>query len=161
MTFTFSDNTDELSAELIDPQLMNLELLKKIITSQSITCEITKNYIYVEKGLAASIFISIEEKTQLIKLRTYLEVKPNITDQEIKEIIKKLNAETGPLKFTSRVTKETSSFNTYLEADYYFFYEFGVSKEYILYLIRFFSLSFCNAIKLVNINKKIADIFSA
>jgi hypothetical protein len=117
-----------------------------------------ENSIHVVKGLEFDTFITIDEDKNLIKLRTYLKLKDGVTEKQLNDIASKLNHETGPLKFTTTYYGGETPPHGYIDGDYYFFYQFGFSAESFLYLIRFFSLAFSNAIKSVNKNKKISEM---
>jgi hypothetical protein len=157
MTFAFSQTTESFTSQ-IPPEEVNLELISQILSDQNIEFEMDEDSIQVLKGLAFDVFITIDEEKNLIKLRTYLQLKDSVSEKQLNDIATKLNHETGPLKFTTTYYGGESPPHGYIDGDYYFFYQFGFSAESFMYLIRFFSLAFSNAIKSVNKNKKIADM---
>lgn len=159
MTFIFN-STDESLSELIDPEQLDINSLERIISSQQMLFEVDEDDIHIKEGLPFDVFVSIVNDKKIIKLRTYLEVKKNLSEKDVRDIVKMLNSETAPLKFTTNTYSKKNSTRIFIEADYYFFYEFGVTSEYVLYLIRFFSLTFSNAIRLANADSKIVDGFS-
>ena len=157
MALAFSQTTESFTSQ-IPTEEVNLELISHILSDQDIEYEIDEGSIQVLKGLAFDVFITIDEEKNLIKLRTYLKLKDSVSESQLKDIAAKLNYETGPLKFTTTYYGGESPPHGYIDGDYYFFYQFGFSAQSFLYLIRFFSLAFSNAIKSVNKNKKIADM---
>jgi len=158
MTIAFSEANPKSFSSQISPEDVNLELISKILSDQNIEFEMDEDSIHVVKGLEFDAFITIDEDKNLIKLRTYLKLKDSVTEKQLNDIASKLNHETGPLKFTTTYYGGETPPHGYIDGDYYFFYQFGFSAESFLYLIRFFSLAFSNAIKSVNKNKKIADM---
>ena len=158
MTIAFSEANPKSFTSQISAEDVNLELLSEILSDQSIEFEMDENSIHVVKGLEFDTFITIDEDKNLIKLRTYLKLKDGVTEKQLNDIASKLNHETGPLKFTTTYYGGETPPHGYIDGDYYFFYQFGFSAESFLYLIRFFSLAFSNAIKSVNKNKKISEM---
>ena len=157
MTFAFSQTTESFTSQ-IPPEEVNLELISQILSEQNIEFEMDEDSIHVVNGLEFDAFITIDDDKNLIKLRTYLQLKDSVSEKQLNDIATKLNQETGPLKFTTTYYGGESPPHGYIDGDYYFFYQFGFSAESFLYLIRFFSLAFSNAIKSVNKNKKISDM---
>ena len=157
MTFAFSQTTESFTSQ-IPPEEVNLELISQILSEQNIEFEMDEDSIHVVNGLEFDAFITIDDDKNLIKLRTYLQLKDSVSEKQLNDIATKLNHETGPLKFTTTYYGGESPPHGYIDGDYYFFYQFGFSAESFLYLIRFFSLAFSNAIKSVNKNKKISDM---
>jgi hypothetical protein len=157
MTFAFSQITESFTSQ-IPPEEVNLELISQILSDQNIEIEMDEDSIHVVNGLEFDAFITIDDDKNLIKLRTYLKLKDSVSEKQLNDIATKLNHETGPLKFTTTYYEGESPPHGYIDGDYYFFYQFGFSAESFLYLIRFFSLAFSNAIKSVNKNKKISDM---
>lgn len=158
MTLLFSDSSHKSYTEIVPPESINLELISEILSSQNITHEIDDEILHIAKGLAFDVFVSIEDDKNLIKLRTYVQLKPSITERQLREVVAELNRETAPLKFTSTYYEDKSPPHGYIDGDYYFFYQFGFTQESFLYMIRLFSLAFSNAIKSVNKNKRISDV---
>ena len=158
MTFAFSEANPKSFINQISPENVGLELISQILSDQNIKFEMDEDSIHVVNGLEFDVFITIDEDKNLIKLRTYLQLKDSVTEKQLSDIASKLNHETGPLKFTTTYYGEESPPHGYIDGDYYFFYQFGFSAESFLYLIRFFSLAFSNAIKSVNKNKKISEM---
>jgi hypothetical protein len=157
MTFAFSQTTESFTSQ-IPPEEVNLELISQILSEQNIEFEMDEDSIHVVNGLEFDAFITIDDDKNLIKLRTYLKLKDSVSEKQLNDIASTLNHETGPLKFTTTYYGGESPPHGYIDGDYYFFYQFGFSAESFLYLIRFFSLAFSNAIKSVNKNKKISDM---
>ena len=157
MSLAFSSPNPKTYSKVIDPDLIDIEIIEKILSDQDIEYETDDNEIQITQGLAFDVFITIEEDKKLIKLRTYVKLNPNISVIQIKDIVDKLNNDTAPLKFTDRYYKDKKPPHGFIEGDYYFFYLFDFTPEYFLYLIRFFSMAFADAVKSVNKNKKIAD----
>ncbi len=160
MPFAFSKPTLKSYSKLIDPASVNLELIAKILSDQDIEYEIDGAEIQVTRGLAFDVFISIEDDKNLIKLRTYVRLNDDILASQLEDIVVELNRETVPLKFTDIYYKNKIPPHGYINGDYYFYYQFGLTPESILYLIRFFSLAFSRAVKSVNKNKKISKALS-
>ena len=158
MTFAFSKTNQKSFTSQISSEDVNLELISQILSDQNIEFEMDEDSIHVVKGLEFDAFITIDEDKNLIKLRTYLKLKDSVTEKQLNDIASKLNHETGPLKFTTTYYGGETPPHGYIDGDYYFFYQFGFSAESFLYLIRFFSLAFSNAIKSVNKNKKISEM---
>ena len=158
MAFAFSETNQKSFTSQIPPEAVNLELISQILSDQNIGFEMDEDSIHVVNGLAFDVFITIDEEKNLIKLRTYLQLKDSVSEKQLNDIATNLNHETGPLKFTTTYYGGESPPHGYIDGDYYFFYQFGFSAESFLYLTRFFSLAFSNAIKSVNKNKKISDM---
>jgi len=158
MTLAFSQTNQKSLTSQISPDALNLELISQILSDQNIEFEMDDDTIHVVNGLEFDVFIKMDEDKNLIKLRTYLKLKDSVSEKQLNDIAAKLNHETGPLKFTTTYYDGESPPHGYIDGDYYFFYQFGFSAQSFLYLIRFFSLAFSNAIKSVNKNKKIADM---
>lgn len=158
MTMLFGDSSHKSFAEIVQPEAVNLELISEILSSQNIEHEIDGETLHATKGLAFDVFVTIEEDKNLIKLRTYVQLKPSVSERQLNDIVAELNRETAPLKFTATYYGEESPPHGYIDGDYYFFYQFDFTPESFLYMIRLFSLAFSNAIKSVNKNKKISDV---
>lgn len=158
MTMLFSDSSHQSFAEIVQPESINLELISEILSSQNIEHEIDGETLHAFKGLAFDVFVSIEEDKNLIKLRTYVQLKASVTKNQLSDVVAELNRETAPLKFTAIYYQDESPPHGYIDGDYYFFYQFDFTPESFLYKIRLFSLAFSNAIKSVNKNKKISDV---
>jgi hypothetical protein len=158
MTIAFSEANPKSFTSQISPEDVNLDLLSQILSEQNIKFEMDEDSIHVVNGLEFDTFITTDEDKNLIKLRAYLKLKDSVTEKQLNDIASKLNHETGPLKFTTTYYGGETPPHGYIDGDYYFFYQFGFSAESFLYLIRFFSLAFSNAIKSVNKNKKISEM---
>lgn len=158
MFFAFSNINPESHNKIIEAELISIDSITQILSDQGIEFERDEHTIQVVRGLAFDVFISLEEDKSLIKLRTYVKLNDDVTPKQLKDLVLELNHETGPLKFTGTYYKDQTPPHGYIDGDYYVQYQFGLTPEEILYLIRFFSLAFSNAIKSVNKNKKIADV---